>query len=718
MKQVVQNYKTGAVTLEEVPSPQCSSKTILVRNAASLVSIGTERSIIELGKKSLLGKAKARPDLVKRAIEKAKKEGFRKTFQEAMGRLDMPTPLGYSSAGVVIEAGNAAHEFAPGDRVACIGQGFASHAEFVKVPMNMACKIPENVSEAEASFGMLGIIALHGIRKANLTFGSDVVVFGLGLLGLLSVQLLKAYGCRVYAIDLIAEKVELAKQLGADFSTTDYDQLKTQIEHDTAMSGVDAVVLTVATKSDQPVTQSIPLIREQGKLVVVGVADIHPERNELWHNEVEIVVSKAAGAGSLEDQYEKEGIDIPKHHARWSQKRNLAEFLRLIADGHINIKPLISHHFQIDEAEKVYSDIIKNKLPGVIGVLFDYYKAVERNEKLDIHQSLKPTEGKIVIDVIGAGVFGKALFLPTLQKSKKLSLNTLITSSGVNAHHNAKKFGFQHCGTELLEPFKDKTSDAVVGLLPHSMHAQLVKLAIEHQKPLFLEKPLCTTMDELIELEEMAKEGNAPFIMLGHNRRYSPHAKFMREKLAKSKSAKILMMRVNSGFVPADHWVHSDKEGRSRIVGEMSHFIDLMWYLLGEKPISVFAERLSENDQSIVNNDNVIVTLKFSGGSIGTLTYVAAGYKGYSRELTEIFFDGKTLWSQDFKKSSCFTEKGIDKFKTSGQEMGYKEEIDHFALVLSGKVRPEVLLADHFYLMSVIFAIEESLSLGKLVNLH
>ncbi|MDP7318826.1 MAG: zinc-binding alcohol dehydrogenase, partial [SAR324 cluster bacterium] len=352
MKQVVQSYKTGEVTLREMPVPQCGSKRILVKNRHSLVSLGTERMTIELGRKSLLGKAKARPDLVRRVWEKAKQEGLLKTYQEAMGRLDAPTPLGYSCSGVVIESGVSASAFTPGDRVACVGQGFASHADFVSVPPNLACRIPEQVSDEAATFGMLGIIALHGIRRAELSFGSHVTVLGLGLLGLLSVQILQAYGCQVTAMDLDARKVNLAQQLGVSFATIDGDGLQQQVHAVTYGHGADAVLITAASKSREPVDLAIRLSRSRAKIVVVGTADIHPDRNELWQKEVELLVSRAAGPGSLDPLYELEGGDLPIGEVRWTENRNLQEFLRLVSEERVQLDPLITHRISFSKAEQ------------------------------------------------------------------------------------------------------------------------------------------------------------------------------------------------------------------------------------------------------------------------------------------------------------------------------------------------------------------------------
>ena len=722
MKQVVQSYKTGDVSLRDVPVPQCGSKRILVRNSCSLISLGTERSTIELGRKSLVGKAASRPDLVRRAWDKAKKEGFLKTWQEAMGRLDTPTPLGYSGAGTVEQCGVAATEFAPGDRVACIGQGFASHAEFVSIPVNLACRIPEGVTAQEASFGMLGIIALHGIRSANLTFGSRVVVIGLGLLGLLTIQMLRAYGCEVIALDRTADKIELAKRYGFENVTTDTESLLRLSETKTNGYGADAVIITAASKDRGPVDLSIRLCRPKGRIVVVGTADIHPDRNELWLKEIDLVVSKAAGPGSLDPLYELEGIDFPIGDVRWTQKRNLQEFLRLLAEKKVDVQPLITHRFNITEAENVYSQFIEGKLIQPIGVLLEYPNTatIERTLGLPSTQtkSVKTNE-KIQVGVIGAGLFGKALFLPALQKQSGLSLHTLATGSGASVEHSARKFGFENQTTDGNSIWNNPDINAVIGLTPHSQHARLVTDAINYCKPLFLEKPLCTTEQELSVLKALATQSKVlPILFVGHNRRFSPHVLQMQKWLATRHSPLVLQMRINSGFVPASHWVNTEDEGRSRVVGEMSHFIDLIQALTGALVSRVSAERVSGDNRTTVNNDNVAISFKLTDGSVGTLIYSASGDKAFSREMLEIFFDGKTITSKDFRISELHQNGKTESFKTRDQEMGYTEELTRFLDCVAGKVGTPVSVHELFSTMAAIFAIERSLASAQTISVE
>ena len=712
MKQVVQSYKSGEVALRDVPVPQCGSKRILVRNRHSLISLGTERSTIELGRKSLLGKAAARPDLVRRAWDKAKKEGLLKTWQEAMGRLDTPTPLGYSSAGIIEQCGIAATEFSPGDRVACVGQGFASHAEFVSIPVNLACRIPESVSDDEASFGMLGIIALHGIRSAKLTFGSKVVVLGLGLLGLLTIQMLRAYGCEVIALDPAQDKIALANKLGFTDVTNETEDLRRLCDVQTAGYGADAVIITAASKDRSLVDQSIQLCRSKGRIVIVGTTDIHPDRNELWLKEIELVVSRAAGPGSLDPLYEIEGVDLPIGEVRWTQKRNLQEFLRLIADKKIDVLSLITHRFNIEQAENVYAQFVAGTLEKPIGVLISYPNAapIIRSLALPKAQANAARSTSLKIGVIGAGLFGKALLLPALKAQANLQLHTLATGSGASVEHSARKFGFLNQTTDTEVVWADPNIHAVIGLTPHSQHAQLVRRAIQTNKALFLEKPLCTTEEELADLRQNAAQAQAlPIILVGHNRRFSPHTLQMQKWLAARQAPLVLQMRVNTGFVPAAHWVHSDDEGRSRIVGEVSHFIDLIQCLASAPIVRVAAERISGDNHSTVNNDNFVMSFKLGDGSVGNLLYSASGDKAYSREMTEIFFDGKTIVSKDFRFSELHQNGKTTAFKTSDQEMGYAQELKHFVACVKGEAEPSKT-DEAFATMSVIFAIERALA--------
>ncbi len=722
MKQVLQSYSTGKIELADAPVPACSSNNVLVRNIASLISIGTERSIIELGKKSLLGKARARPDLVKRFIEKAQNEGLVKTFKEALGRLDNPTALGYSCAGRVIHVGSNVHEFSVGDHVACIGAGYAAHAEVVSVPAMLCARIPEDVSFGEASFGMLGIIALHGIRCANLTFGSSVVVIGLGLLGLLSVQILKAYGCRVFGLDVYAGKVQLAADFGADFATIDKAELKSRVERETAGHGVDSVIITAATKSSDPVDFAVDLSMFRGKVVLVGVADVHPERNELWHKEVEIVVSKAGGPGILDPLYENKGIDYPFGLVRWTENRNLEEFLRLVNQKRVDVQSLITHRFEIDKALDAYDGFSAGKLRGCIGIVLDYPQpdqpevtSVDRLRVFRQKTSVAGAPNNVVrVGVLGAGLFGKALLLPALKEIKGIDLKTLSTSSSANSYHTARKYGFEAGCTDYRTVLDDPEIDVMLILTPHSLHSKMVVESIQCGKHVFVEKPLCVTSEQLLQVMEaysgkVDSTGACPYVMVGYNRRFSPHSARMKEFFASRKDPMVISYRVNSGFVPVDHWVHSEEEGGGRIIGEICHFVDLMQYFTRSNPCSVYAQRVSGNDKTCVNNDNVILNIKFVDGSIGSIIYSANGDRSFSRERIEIFCDGKTASSSDFRLTEFHSGGRKKRFRTWNQQMGYKEELEYFFQHVKGEVSAELTAEEIFYSTATVLAAHKSI---------
>ena len=525
---------------------------------------------------------------------------------------------------------------------------------------------------------------------------------GRGLLGLLTVQMLQAYGSEVIALDPAEDKAELAKQFGVKDSTSQASELQRLTESRTQAQGVDAVIITAATKKRDLVDQAIQLCRSKGKIVVVGVVDIHPDRHELWQTEVELVVSKAAGPGSLDPLYELEGIDLPISEVRWTQKRNLAEFLRLLQSKKVDVQPLITHRFSIADAEQAYTQLIAGKLDKPIGVLLEYIKdtPIQRCFPLPtVFGSASSRQGSVNLGVIGAGLFGKALLLPALQKLPEACLHTLATSSGANVEHSGRKFGFLNQTTDTEQVWNTPDIQAVIGLTPHSHHPSLVHSALE-----------------LREIAE--KMESLPILMVGHNRRFSPHTQKMQTWLESRLAPLVIQMRVNSGFVPATHWVHSEDEGRSRIVGEMSHFIDLLQSLTGSLVTRIHAERISGDNQSTVNNDNIVIAMKFADGSVGNLTYSASGDKAYSREALEIFFDGKTIASQDFSGSKLHGTGKTVVFKTRGQEMGYVEELKHFTNCVAGKetlvVGPEKI----FTTMETIFAIERSLATANVVSLE
>lgn len=727
MKQIIQNYRTGKLELADVPVPHCSSNTLLIKNRASLVSLGTERSVIELGRKTLLGKAKARPDLVKRFIEKAKKEGFVKTFKEALDRLDESTPLGYSSAGTVVEAGKSVHKFSPGDRVACIGAGYASHADYITVPENLCCKLQDNLSFEEAAFGMLGIIAMHGSRCAGLTFGGSVAVIGLGLIGLLAVQILNAYGCKVIGMDIDPFKVELAKKFDAAFVFNTIDDLKNGVDRATDGFGTDAVVVAAATKSDAPIHTAVEVVRNKGRVVILGVADIHPERNEMWHKEVEILVSKAGGPGIFDPLYENRGGDYPIEHVRWTENRNLEEFLRLVSGEKVDVKSLITHRFRIDHAESVYKDMMEGRGSPYIGVILEYSDHNNKTFKNDVtiqnykrgtkHKSSSKYD--VSLGVIGAGLFGRSIFLPALRnvaQREGVRLHSVSTSSSENAYHTGRKYRFENFSTDYKEILSNPQVDAVIILTPHSLHARMVIEALNAGKMVFVEKPLCIDETELNQIRAAYSslcEKSSPILHVGYNRRFSPHARRVKMYLKDRQNPLVITYRINPGFVPIDHWVHSEEEGGSRIVGEVCHFIDLMQFFTESDPLRVYAERISANNKTAINSDNVAIVIKFSDGSIGNMVYTASGDRSFPREVVEIFFEGHVIALKDYSQTLFYRNGKKKQFKTTRQEMGYREELTYFFNLVRGNTSCKLTSRELFSSTLTTFKINESLGSGK-----
>jgi predicted dehydrogenase/NADPH:quinone reductase-like Zn-dependent oxidoreductase len=711
MKQILQSYRTGTVRLAEVPAPRCGPSEVLVETRASLVSLGTERSVVELGRKSLLAKAKARPDLVRRVIEKAKTEGIATTISQVTNRLDQPVPLGYSAAGVVRATGRNANRFAVGDRVACIGQGFASHAEVLAVPEMLCTLIPANVPFESAAFGMVGSIALHGVRCANLSFGDSVVVTGLGLIGLLTAQMLTSYGCRVVAADIDPHKLDLARKLGiANVCTV--EDLPAVAKHVSGGDGVDAVLLTLASSSADPVHQAVDLVRLRGRIVVVGVADVHPHRNELWKKEAEIIVSRAAGAGSLDERYELEGIDLPRSYVRWTEGRNLEEFTRLLSVGGVRTNDLISHRIPLRDAESTYGDILSGKGGPYVGVIFEYEERPAPTAAPRAGGSRAVPKGDNPrVGVLGAGMFGQAVIIPALAETKAV-LHTVSSSDGATAEQVSQKFGFTRHVAEHDGVLANPEIDAVLILTRHRSHARLVRAALAAGKHVFVEKPLCVTHEELAAIREELERSTVG-LTVGYNRRFSSLAAEMKRHFQARVGPMVVSYRVNAGFVPPTHWVHSPEEGGSRVIGEMCHFVDFMQFLTGAQPTRVFAERVGGDNASVVNNDNVVVTIRFSDGSVGSLTYSGGGDRALGRERVEAFADGMTATLDDFRALQLFRAGKKTGRKLFNQDLGHARELEEFVAAVKRGDGITIPLEDLVLSTAAVFEIQESLQSGE-----
>jgi len=716
MKQILQNIKSGDLTLEEVPPPALLPMGIRVRTAMSLISAGTERMIIELAQKSLVGKAQARPDLVKQVIDKAKKEGVLNTFRNVMSKLDKPMPLGYSAAGIVEAVGAEAATFSVGDRVAIAGAGYANHAEVNYVPKNLAVRIPDGVSFEEAAYTTVASIALQGVRNCKPELGENVAVVGLGLIGLITAQLLRANGCRVIGIDLDPKKVELGLKMGMDAGVVS-DPAK-EVDRFTAGRGVDHCIITASTKSNQPIELAGEITRKQGAVTVVGAIGMNIPRDAYYKKELEVNISMSYGPGRYDIAYEEGGIDYPYDFVRWTEQRNMEAVLDLMARKLLDVKPLTTHLFSVDNALDAYNMIQAGKKPFV-GILLSY--DVEKHQKATVQVAKAdalPLNGKLRMGFVGAGNYASLHLLPHLQKNSKVKLTTLVTATGMSAKQKAKKFKFASGTTEFEELLKDDKTNAVGIATRHGSHADFTVRALEAGKHVFVEKPLVVNteqLDQVIAAYEKANEKGQYAVMVGTNRRFSSMARHLKDFFANT-SAKQMIYRVNSGHIPATSWLHTAEEGGGMLVGEMCHFIDMMIYLSGELPTSVYAQKMNVHNDTVSDMDNISIVISFDKGSLGTLSYNTVGDKTTSKERFEVYGDGRVGVLDDFRLLELHYMGNLNRKKTMNQDKGQVTQIEETVLGFRQGVSPipfeEIVMG-----MRVVFAAQTSLQTGNAVSL-
>jgi len=716
---------------------------LLVRNSYSLISAGTERSKIELARSNLLDKARQRPDQVRQVLNNLRQEGLIPTYQKVMTRLDTPITLGYCSAGVAIEVGERAQEFKIGDRVACAGEGYACHAEVVSVPKNLCVKVPDTVSLDHAAFAPLGAIALQGVRQAHATVGENVAVIGLGLVGLLTVQLLKAAGCRVLGMDLDPGRCQMAQQLGADVTADNGQRMADLAAAMTAGHGVDAVIITAATKSSAPIELAGRLCREKGHVVVVGAVPVNVPRKEYYEKELDLCISRAFGPGTYDKRFVEQGVDYPYGYVRWTAQRNMEAFLNLVAEKKIALDPLITHRFPIDEAPKAY-DLLHNPQEQVLGILFEYDTTADRapqtavvwlKEKDNVagstfhvtrsnlqRSNLQP----VTMGVIGAGNFAQAYLLPNFRRLEGVTLRGVATATSVSATNAARKFGFAYCTCDYHEILNDPEINCVVIATRHNLHAPLAAEALRAGKHVFVEKPLALNAEQLQEVIEAYQSGQEPsnlqspissLLMIGFNRRFSPFIQELKKFLAHRTGPLVMTYRVNAGYVPPDHWVHDPVEGGGRILGEVCHFVDLLQYLTGARPCRVFAQTARGHNGHIPDEDNVQVTISFEDGSTGIITYTAAGDLSFPRERLEVFTDGSVVVVDNFREA-VFTRRGKRKRMCRwSQDMGHRQEIAAFVSATREGGPPPIPFEEIVLSTLTTLQIKESLRLGTPVEI-
>jgi predicted dehydrogenase/threonine dehydrogenase-like Zn-dependent dehydrogenase len=673
MKQLLQNLKTGEILLEETPLPNCGRNEVLIKVERSLISPGTERMLLEFGKSSYLQKAKQQPDKVKMVLDKIKTDGLVPTLETVFSKLGEPMPLGYNTAGIVMEVGSNVTEFKIGDRVVSNG----AHCEIVVVNKNLVAKIPDNVSFEEASLTVLASVALQGVRLAQPTLGETFVVIGLGLLGQISLDLLKANGCEAIGVDIDQSKVDLAISNGYKaLNPINGEDPIVYVNQLTEEIGVDGVIITAATKANGPIEQAAEMVRRKGRIIAVGAIGMDIPRPPFYAKEIEFFVSNSFGPGKHDPFYEMDGNDYPIGYVRWTENRNFQAILALLANGSLDFKYLLTHNYKFDNAPEAYNEIMNNR--DALGVVLEYdSKAVKIDKKVMLTQKELATSPNVGIGIIGAGNFTKLIVLPALEKSSA-KLVGISSSKGLSSSLAGKKFEATYSTTDYKELMVDKNVNTIFITTRHNNHADLVVESLENGKHVFVEKPLAVNMEQLSRVvstySKLAKKDNAPQLMVGFNRRFSPYAKHMHKNVNGRSSALAMSMTVNAGALPKDLWVHEPSEG-GRIIGEGCHWIDLMSFMANSKVKSVHSIAMNQDSELAIKNDNAIINLKFEDGSIGTLQYISTGNKSFSKERLTLFCEGKVLELDNFKKVEGFGASGLKKM---GQDKGHKAEMIGF----------------------------------------
>ncbi len=712
MKQVIQSYRTGKLEVAEVPVPVCRRRGVLVRTACSVISAGTEKSGLQLARKSIAGKARSRPDLVQKVWQKVRTEGLQEAYRQSLGRLDQPVALGYSSAGEVIEVGEGAGEFRVGDRVACFGSGWASHAEVVFVPRNLCALLPAGIEFDAAAFAGVGAIALHGTRLLQAGLGDTVAVIGLGLLGLLSVQFLKSSGARVIGVDPVGWKVDLARQLGADGAFTDEGEATAAVLNWTGGAGADAVIVPAAASSRRPLELAAELAREKAVIAVPGLVGLEIPRDLFYRKELSLVVPHSAGPGIDDLNYEQRGRDYPRAYARWTARRNLESFLYLLAEKRVSVEKLITHRFPIEEAGRAYGIITADPAPPYIGVILEYPPKRPLARKMDLTaRPVRSARDSVGVGLIGAGLFARGTLLPAIKSIPWIRLKGLATATGSSGTHSGKKWGFEYCVTDHSVLLDDPDIDCVLIATRHNSHAALVVEALEKGKAVFVEKPLALDSDELKTVRE-AYERHGGRLMVGFNRRFSPFSRQARAWISGPGGPWVIDCRVNAGFVPSESWVQDPDEGGGRILGEVGHFIDLLQYLTGSLPRRVYASSISTAGSPYGEEENIIINLQFRDGSVAGITYTAAGDGLYPRERLEIFGAGSVCLIDNFRLVSLTRSGRVRKRKKMNIDRGHAAEfLTFFSAVREGGEIP-VDFREYVSTTAATIRIRESLQRG------
>ncbi len=708
MKQLLQNIKNGKSIVEDVPIPTPREGQALVKVETSLVSAGTERMVVEFGKKSMLGKARARPDQVKQVLDKARREGLVNTAQAVFNRLDQPMALGYSSAGTIVALGKNTQGFKVGQRVACAGAGFAVHAEYNIVPRNLLTPLPKNVDFESAAFTTLGAIALHGFRLAEPQIGENVAVIGMGLLGLLAAQIAAAAGCNVLGIDVDPARIELASSLG--LRAVRRDQAVDSAVAFTLNRGFDVVLICADTSSNDPVELAGAIARDRARVVATGAVGLTFPRKIYFEKEISFINSRSYGPGRYDPSYEEHGNDYPIGYVRWTEGRNFEAVVDLMAKGQLNVRPLITHRFPIEQATQAYEVIIGKKDEPFLGVLLTYPEGETKEERRITFPAIVHRPSSMVrLGVLGAGMFATSVLLPSIKKAGGIELVGIASSGGLHAQHAGKKFGFKYAASDDDEIINDPNVNTVAILTRHDTHADLVVKALKAGKHVFVEKPLAINSEQLSVIGKQLQGTSDWLLAVGFNRRFAPLAQTLSSFFSHRTEPMYVHYRVNAGLIPLNHWTQDPEIGGGRIIGEGCHFVDFITFLIGTAPVSVGAHALPNNGK--YREDNVSMTFTFPDGSIGVVDYLANGDKSFPKERVEVFCGGRIGVLDDYVSLQTIHE-GKRKEEKGAQNKGWVDEWKVFAKTIREGGAPPIPYEQLIGVTKAIFAAVEAIHLG------
>lgn len=673
MRQIIQYFKNGEIELAEIPSPRVKEGHLLIQTYASVVSVGTERMLLEFGRANYINKARQQPDKVKQVLDKIKTDGIIPTLESVKDKLDKPIPLGYANSGIVIDIGKGVSGFSIGDRVVSNGP----HAEIICVPQNLCALIPDNVSNEDAAFTVIGSIGLQGIRLAGPTLGERFAVIGLGLIGLITAQLLKAHGCVVLGIDIDKQKLEIAKQLG--INTVDLSKREDPVASGMVFScgkGMDGVIITAATQSNEPVCQAAQMCRKRGRIILVGVTGLQLSRADFYEKELSFQVSCSYGPGRYDNSYEEKGNDYPFGYVRWTEQRNFEAVLEMMASGQLKFDHLISHRFPLEQAVEAYRHLSGNET--CLGIVLQYPGTeCDTDKDVDIYSvSLSSSDFRQVfskdvpvVGVIGSGNFTTRTILPVLKKTG-IRLKSIASSGGVSSVYGGRKFGFEEATTSTEKIFYDEDINTIFITTRHDTHASFVIRGLSAGKNVFVEKPLCLSLEDLDKIAKVYNQSSLK-LMIGFNRRFSPHIMKAKKLLEGISEPKGLIITVNAGEIPADHWTQDPSVGGGRIIGEVCHFIDLLRYLVGSPIREVHAVRMGSGKGVPIVEDKVTITLTFSDGSFGTIHYFANGHKAFPKERVDVFCGGRVLSLDNFRVLRAYGWSDFKKMRLWRQDKGH-----------------------------------------------